>query len=74
MTNTLFYVDDLSAIGIDEYFRFDTRVSYKVTDSITASLVGQNLLDSRHQEFTPFQFRSATEIGRSIYGSLAFIF
>lgn len=74
MTNALYYVDELNGIGIDDYYRFDTRLAYTLTDDIELSLVGQNLLDSRHQEFAPFQFRGNTEIGRSVYGSVAFQF
>jgi iron complex outermembrane recepter protein len=74
MTNALYYVDDLTGIGINNYFRFDTRVAYPITENVELSVVGQNLLDTRHQEFTPFLFKNAAEIGRSVYGSVAFKF
>ncbi len=74
MSNALYYVDELTGVSIPGYYRFDTRLSYPVTDNIELSLVGQNLLDDRHQEFTPFQYRSATEIGRSVYGSASIKF
>lgn len=74
MSNALYYVDDLTGIGIKGYYRFDTRLSYPIRDNIELSLVGQNLFDARHQEFTPFQYRSATQIGRSIYGNVAITF
>ena len=74
MTNALYYVDNLTGVGIDDYYRFDTRFAYALTDDIELSIIGQNLLDSRHQEFSPFQYRSATEIGRSVYGSIRWEF
>lgn len=74
MTNALYYVDDLTGINVPGYYRFDTKLSYPLTDDIELSLVGQNLLDDRHQEFTPFLFKNAAEIGRSVYGSVAFKF
>ena len=74
MSNALYYVGDLTGINISGYYRFDTRLSYPVTDNIELSLVGQNLLDDRHQEFTPFAYRAATEVGRSIYGNASIKF
>lgn len=74
MTNALYYVDDLTGVAIKDYYRFDTRISYALTENIDLSLIGQNLFDSGHQEFTPFLYRSPTEVGRSVYGSVAFKF
>jgi iron complex outermembrane receptor protein len=74
MTNALYYVDQLGGISIPSYYRFDSRLAYEVTKGIEISLVGQNLLDDRHQEFNPFLFRSAAEIGRSVYGRVAIKF
>ncbi len=71
MTNALYFVDDLSGVGVPGYHRFDTRFSYEVTKGLEVSLVGQNLFDDRHQEFSPFFYKSAAEIGRSVYGSVA---
>ncbi|MDX2072964.1 MAG: TonB-dependent receptor [Alphaproteobacteria bacterium] len=70
MNNALYYVDDLNGVGIKGYYRFDTSLAYRVTDDIEVSIVGQNLFRNSHQEFSPFAYRAATEIGRSIYGSL----
>jgi len=74
MTNALYYVDEMSVIAVPSYYRFDTRISYPLTDNVEISLIGQNLFDDRHQEFAPFIFKSPAEIGRSIYGSIAFKF
>jgi iron complex outermembrane recepter protein len=74
MTNALYYVDEMSVINIPGYYRFDTRISYPLTDKVELSLIGQNLLDDRHQEFTNFLFKSPAEIGRSVYASVAYKF
>jgi iron complex outermembrane recepter protein len=74
MTNALYFVDDLNGVAIPSYYRFDTRLSYEIMEGMEVSLVGQNLLDNRHQEFSPFFYKSAAEIGRSVYGSVAFKF
>jgi iron complex outermembrane receptor protein len=74
MTNSLYAVSKLSGINIPGYMRFDTRFSYPLTDNVEISLVGQNLLDSRHKEFSPFLYQSQTEIGRSIYASASLKF
>lgn len=67
MTNTLYYVDKLQLYNIDDYMRFDTRLSWKVTDGVEVALVGQNLLDNAHQEFgAPLQ-GGANQIERAGY-------
>jgi len=71
MDNALYFVDSLNGINVPDYYRFDTRLSYEITNDVEISLVGQNLLDDRHQEFSPFLYRRATEIGRSVYGSVS---
>jgi len=74
MTNAVYYVDDLTGLGVNNYYRFDTRLAYEIMKGIEISLVGQNLLDKRHQEFTPFLYGAPSEIGRSVYGNIAFKF
>ena len=69
MSNALYYVDDLTGIAVPGYYRFDTRLSYPVMEGVEVSLVGHNLLDDRHQEFTPFLYLQPAEIGRSVYVS-----
>jgi iron complex outermembrane receptor protein len=70
MTNALYYVDNLTGANINGYYRLDTRISYPITYDIDISLVGQNLLDNRHQEFSAFSYRNSEEIGRSVYANL----
>lgn len=72
--NTLYYVDNLSTINIPTYIRFDTRIAWKPIDKIELSLVGQNLLDDHHKEFTEIPVLEQTEVGRSVYGKISIRF
>ncbi|MGE0754499.1 MAG: TonB-dependent receptor plug domain-containing protein [Alphaproteobacteria bacterium] len=75
MTNALYFVDHLNGGAVvNEYYRFDTRISYNVMEGVELSLIGQNLLDDRHQEFVPFGFKNTAEIGRSVYGKVTLRF
>lgn len=49
---SLHYVDRLKAQDIDSYLRLDLRLGWMPADWIELSLVGQNLLDDRHAEFS----------------------
>ncbi|MEZ5690217.1 MAG: TonB-dependent receptor [Rickettsiales bacterium] len=74
MTNMLYYTSELSSINIPGYYRFDTRLSYPITENIELNVVGQNLLDPRHKEFTQFLYQNPAEIGRNIYAGMSFKF
>jgi iron complex outermembrane recepter protein len=58
------YVGRLPERNIDSYTVFDARLAWKFRPDIELSLVGQNLLESGHSEF------SSLEIERSIYGKI----
>ncbi len=58
------YVGRLPERNIDSYTVLDTRLAWRVRPDIELSLVGQNLLESGHSEF------SSLEIERSIYGKV----
>lgn len=67
LSNSLYYVDKLETIGVPSYIRFDTRIAWKPITGLELSLVGQNLFDGEHSEFSgPFQ-GAANEIERSIF-------
>lgn len=70
MTNSLYYVGELSGLNISDYYRFDTKLSYPLTENVELSLIGQNLLQPQHKEFTPFIFQSQAEIARNIYANI----
>ena len=67
---TLYYVDELPAYNIDAYARFDLRIGWRLTDAVQLELVGQNLFDDAHREFTAPTDVNAAEIQRSIFGRL----
>lgn len=47
----LFRVGALTTLGVGAYTRADARLEVPLTKRLTASVVGQNLLDPMHQEF-----------------------
>jgi iron complex outermembrane receptor protein len=55
------YVSRLPERDIDGYMVMDTRIAYRLDANLELSLVGQNLLESGHSEF------SSLEVERSIY-------
>ena len=58
------YVGRLPERNIDAYTVLDARLAWRVRPDVELSLVGQNLLESGHSEF------SSLEIERSIYGKI----
>lgn len=71
----VYYVDNLSSISIPTYIRFDARLGWRPIKSMEVSLVGQNLFDDYHPEFSkPLYSVSQSEIGRSVYGKVSFRF
>lgn len=71
---SLYFVDNLSRLAIPQYTRLDTKVSWAATENVELSLVGQNLLDNRHKEFSGFLYQSQSEIPRSVYGNVTWKF
>lgn len=70
----LYYVDSLSAYQTDDYWRLDLRWGWRIMKGLEFNLVGQNLLDDAHREFSSPTSVSATEIRRSIYGRFVWRF
>jgi hypothetical protein len=68
------YVSRLNTMQVPDYAEMDLKVNWKPPQvrNLDVSLVGQNLLQSRHVEFgNPAQ---QVEIQRGIYGELAWHF
>jgi len=71
-----YYVDRLpgtndgfgDTMAIPAYGRLDMRVGWTPLQGVDLSLIGQNLLQSQHQEFSPFIFQTPEEISRSVLG------
>lgn len=68
----LYYVDRLQGHQTNDYMRLDMRLGWRINDSLHFNLVGQNLLDDAHREFS--QSVSSTEIQRSIYAKVIWQF
>lgn len=63
------YVDNLPALDIDSYHSLDLRLALKLTEILELAIVGQNLLDSRHEEFVSTMAVS-TGLERGFYAQL----
>lgn len=63
------YVDTIRVNNqrIPSYVTFDVRAARRLTDSLELSLVGQNLWQPQHREFSP-----GTAVPRGFYGQLRF--
>lgn len=70
----VYYYDNVADADIDSYVRTDLRFAWKPRETIELSIVGQNLLDEQHPEFSPFTYTSPAEIGRTVYGKIAWRF
>ncbi|MFK7897670.1 MAG: TonB-dependent receptor plug domain-containing protein [Myxococcota bacterium] len=77
----LYYVDGLPGFNsnldpdnIEEYFRLDLRLGWRPIEWMEISLVGQNLADRRHAEFSDVQRNQASRIPRSGYAKFTFDF
>jgi iron complex outermembrane receptor protein len=72
---SVFFVDRLKSGAIPSYIRLDTGLTWRWTEGLSMSVVGQNLVKDRHLEFVDDtgSIRS-TLIKRSIYGKLTWQF
>jgi iron complex outermembrane receptor protein len=66
----VFFVDELPDYDVDSYLRVDARIGWRLTDEVELELVGQNLFDEFHREFTAPGDVNATVIERSVFGRL----
>lgn len=76
LDTTLYYIDNLPTLDIPSYFRLDVRLGWHITDNLELALVGQNLLDSRHPEYSNQMGvpEANGEIERSVYVKLTYRF
>jgi iron complex outermembrane receptor protein len=58
------YVDNVPERDVASYITLDARLGYQLTNKIELSLVGQNLFEKSHEEF------SGLEVDRSIYAKI----
>ena len=67
---TIYVVGALPNYDIPSYTRLDLRWSTEISPAVRFELVGQNLLDERHREFSAPTDPAASEVERSLYGRL----
>ena len=59
--------------GVPSYFVADARVGWRPNENWEVSLVAQNLLDSRHQEYAPsFLQQQVTQVETSIFAKITY--
>jgi iron complex outermembrane receptor protein len=69
------YVSDLPERGVENYCTFDARLGWRPFDGLEFALVGQNLFDGHHLEFTPELINTTpTEVARAVYGKVTVTF
>lgn len=79
-TTSAYYVDELTSVdlntgqNVDAYTRLDMRLAWEPMDNVELSLVGQNLLVARHQEFAGFAYQNSSQVPRSVYGNVTWKF
>ena len=68
-----YWVDGISSVGIDDYFRLDIGVTWRPKPNIEISVWGQNLTEHRHvEDLDTFFQASPIEVERSVYGQISF--
>jgi iron complex outermembrane recepter protein len=67
------YVDSLPGLGVPSYITMDLRLAWRARKHLELAVVGQNLLQQDHWEFsgnTPAAPVYATEVPRGVYGTV----
>ena len=69
------YVDSLPALQIGSYVTLDARLGWRPKKNLEFAVVGQNLLQEQHAEFSPsFIATQRAEIERGVYGKVTWHF
>lgn len=68
------FVDNVSGQDIPSYLVLDVRLAWRPHPQLEVAVVGQNLLDSRHPEFSSLFTIQRTEIEQSVYGKVTWRF
>lgn len=62
------YVDQINSYDISGYLNADARIGWKISPSLTLSIIGRNLLDDIHPEYPPEVLETIqTEVERSFF-------
>ena len=69
------YVDELPALQVSDYLALDLRIGWRPRPGLEFSIIGQNLLDDQHGEYSPsFLGTPRAEIQRGVYGMVSWTF
>jgi iron complex outermembrane receptor protein len=69
------YMDKLPNNDVDSYITLDVLLGWKPIENLEFAIVGQNLLDDQHPEFTSEFIKSLpAEIERGVYGKITWRF
>ncbi len=72
---SLYHVSRLAYSQVPSYARLDVRLGWRIGEGVEISAGGQNLLDSRHEEFAGSDAAVLTgQLKRSAYGKVTFRF
>ena len=72
---SLRYSDSIPAFRVDSYTELDLRLGWHPTENLEVSIVGQNLLESKHIEYvSDFIAQDVTEVERGVYGKIRYDF
>jgi iron complex outermembrane receptor protein len=71
LDTTVRYVDNLPNKNINSYTEMDIRLAWLPVKNLELSVVGQNLLNSQHGEFTDSLFSIPMEVQRGFYGKFS---
>ncbi len=79
--NILYYVGGITvtdnysnSLKIPAYLRFDTHIGWQYSKNLSFDLVGQNLFDDQHTEFSGALWSEPVTVGRTIYGKVTLKF
>ena len=72
---TVRYVSRLKPLDVPSYVALDLRLAWRPTPHLEIAVVGRNLLDPAHPEFSESLVNSQNnEIERSVYGKVTWRF
>ncbi len=72
---TLRYVDNVPTLDIESYVELDARLAWRPRENLEIAIVGQNLLDSEHEEYDDDVATTVpTRVQRGIYGKITWRF
>ncbi|MCB0333106.1 MAG: TonB-dependent receptor, partial [Bdellovibrionales bacterium] len=67
------YVDRLIDMDVASYVELDLRLGWHITEDLELSIIGKNLLDDKHPEYSGLGLGvPSSEIERSVYGKITY--